>query len=132
MSDESRSELPAPLRAFLHSCIESIDQIEMLMILRGTEEGRPVRDIAVALRMEPSNARRDLDTLAARGLLKVIVAEETSYRYRPKSSELAQYCDLLAQYYVASRQTVFGYVAAESRRSIKRFADAFKLRDPET
>jgi hypothetical protein len=79
--------------------------------------------------MEPSAARHDLETLAARGLLEVLVASETGYRYRPKSGELARYCDVLAEQYITSRQTVLGYVATQSRRSIKRFADAFKLRD---
>ena len=59
------------------------------------------------------------------------VGEETSYRYRPRSEELARYCDLLAEHYVTSRQAVVGFVATESRLSIKGFADAFKLREPD-
>jgi hypothetical protein len=130
MSERPPGALPTELRIFLHSCIESIEQVEILMMLRGAERGWTVRDIAVALRMEPAAARHDLETLTARGLLDVLVAQETGYRYRPKSSELARYCDVLAEQYITSRQTVLGYVAGQSRRSIKRFADAFKLRDP--
>jgi DNA-binding IclR family transcriptional regulator len=128
MSTDSDPALPGELRAFLHSCIESIEQVELLMLLRGAEHARTARDVAGALRLSPAGARRDLETLSARGLLDVRVEEETKYRYRPKSAELGRYCDLLAQHYVTSRQAVLGFVATESRRSAKRFADAFKLR----
>jgi Fe2+ or Zn2+ uptake regulation protein len=131
MADESPDDLPTELRAFLHSCIESIAQVEILMLLRGSERSRSAREVASALRVPSATARRDLDTLSARGLLSVHVAEETGYRYHPKSEELARYCDLLAEHYVTSRQAVFGFVATESRLSIKRFADAFRLRDRE-
>ena len=126
---DSVNELPPELRAFLHSCIESIEQVEVLILLRGSERSRTVGDIATALRLTPAGARRDLETLTARGLLDVHVGTELSYRYRPKSPDLGRYCDLLAECYVTARQDVFGYIAAKSRLAMKRFADAFNLRD---
>lgn len=132
MSEGSPSQLPREVRAFLHSCIESIEQLELLMLLRGSQGGRTARDVAAVLRVPVPKARHDLETLAARGLLEVRVAEETSYRYGPKSPDLGRYCDLLAEYYVTARQTVFEFIATESRLSIKRFADAFKFRKPES
>ena len=123
-------QLPPELRAFLHSCIESIEQVELLLFMRGSERMRSARDVASELNLPGGVTRTYLETLAARGLLEVRVGEETTYRYRPKSEDLGRYCDLLAQHYITSRQAVLGYVAAESRRSIKHFADAFKLRDP--
>ena len=94
-----------------------------------------MRDVAIALRLPGATVRRDLDVLAARGLLDVRVdvrvAEETMYWYRPKTADLARYGDLLAQHYVTSRQAVFGFIATPSRLSIKRFAEAFRLRDDE-
>jgi DNA-binding transcriptional MocR family regulator len=131
MAREQDNELPTELRVFIHSCIESIEQVELLLLMRGSEQMRTVRDIASALRVSMARARRNLDTLAARGLLEVRVGEEIAYRYRPKSDYLARFCDVLAQYYITSRQAVLGFVAAESRLSIKRFSDAFKLRNPE-
>jgi predicted ArsR family transcriptional regulator len=129
MTNQPSGALPAELRAFLHSCIESIDQVELLMMLRGSDRFRTAREVASEFRMSGQHARRDLETLSARGLLEVRVGEETSYRYRPKTEQLAHYGDLLAQHYITSRQAVLGFVATESRLSVKRFADAFKLRD---
>ena len=131
MPNDGGEVLPSELRVFLHSCIESIEQVELLLFLRGSERMRTAREIATALRMPIAIARSDVETLAARGLLEVRVAEEIAYRYRPKSEDLVRYCDLLAQYYITSRQAVLVFVATESRQSIKRFSDAFKLRDRE-
>lgn len=123
-------ELPAELRVFIHSCIESIEQVELLLLMRGSERMRTARDVASELGISVPRARSDLETLAARGLLEVRVGEEIAYRYRPRSDELARYCDVLARCYITSRQALLGFVAADSRLSIKRFADAFRLRSP--
>jgi DNA-binding FadR family transcriptional regulator len=131
MPNDPGAPLPSELRAFLHSCIESLEQVELLIVLRGSDRFRSARDAATEFHLTPAAARSNLETLAARGLLEVRVGEETSYRYRPRSEELARYCDLLAQHYVTSRQAIVGFVATESRLSIKRFADAFKLREPD-
>lgn len=131
MPAETPEGLPPPLRAFLHTCIESIDQVELLMMLRGSDRFRSAREVASESGVSPAAARGNLETLSARGLLEVRVGDETTYRYRPKSEELGRYCDLLAQHYITSRPAVLGFVATESRLSIKRFADAFKLRDQE-
>jgi predicted ArsR family transcriptional regulator len=132
MTDPDRPEqLPAELRAFLHSCIESIEQVELLMMLRGSDRFRTAREVATDLRLSVALARRDLETLKARGLLEVAVGRETTYRYKPASTDLARYGDLLAQHYVTSRHVILTFVAASSRRALKHFADAFKLREPE-
>jgi len=131
MPNDGEEVLPSELRVFLHSCIESIEQVELLLLLRGSERMRTAREIATALRIPIPIARSDVETLVARGLLEVRVGEEIAYRYRPKSEDLVRYCDLLAQYYITSRQAVLVFVATESRQSIKRFSDAFKLRDRE-
>ncbi|HEY7790220.1 MAG TPA: hypothetical protein VIC33_06905 [Vicinamibacterales bacterium] len=121
--------LPAELRAFLFSCIESITQVELLLLLRGSDKFRGVRDLATDLRIPPAAVRRDLETLAARGLLEIKVSGETLYRYGPKTDELRQYGDQLAQHYITSRHLVLNFVSTHARSSARRFADAFKLRD---
>ena len=131
MPAHSAADLPPELRAFLNSCVESIDQAELLLILRGSDRRRSAREVSLEMNIPIARARQNLERLAARGLLDLDVGVETVYGYKPKSIELAGYCDLLAQYYVTSRQAVLGFIAAESRLSVKRFADAFKLRDPD-
>ena len=62
--EDAHAPLPPELRAFIHSCIESIEQVETLMLLRGSERSRTVRDVSTMLRVPLPTARRDLDTLA--------------------------------------------------------------------
>lgn len=124
--------LPAQLRAFLHSCIESIEQIEVLMLLRGSSRPRTATDVATALGVPPIAMRHSLEALAARRVLQSRGSgDDRTYVYAPASDDLAQRCDLLADYYVTSRQAVLGYVATGSRLSAKHLADAFRLRKPE-
>jgi DNA-binding MarR family transcriptional regulator len=129
MPKDAEGELPSELRVFLHSCIASIGQVDLLLLMRASGRTLTAREIASELRVSIATARRDVETLAARGLLEVRVGEEITYRYRPKSEDLARYCDLLAGAYSSSRELVLRFVAAESRLSIKSFSDAFKLRD---
>lgn len=131
MAPEQEATLPPELRAFLHSCIDSIQQIELLLLMRGSERMRTARDIAAELNIPVPAARHDVESLAVRGLLEVKVGEEIAYRYKPKTEDLAKYSDQLARYYITARHAVLGFVAAESRRSIKRFSDAFRLGDRE-
>jgi hypothetical protein len=128
MPSEPADTLPSELRAFIHTCIESIEQVELLIIMRGSERSWSTRDVSEELGVPLALARRDLDTLAARGLLEVAVGTETTYKYRPKTSDLARYSDLLARHYVSSRHLIFKAVS-DTRAGVRRFADAFKLRD---
>lgn len=131
MEHEPDTDIPGELRAFLHSCIESVDQVELLLLMRGTARTRTARDLASELRTSVAAARHDAETLAARGLLAVSVGDEIAYRYAPKSEDLKRYADLLAAYYVTGRRSVIRFVATESRLSMKRFSEAFRLRTPE-
>ena len=99
--------------------------------MRGSERMRTARDIAAELGIPVPAARHDVESLAARGLLEVKVGEEIAYRYKPKTEDLAKYSDQLARFYITSRHAVLGFIADGSRRSLKRFSDAFKLSDRE-
>ena len=63
------ADLPVQLRAFLHSCIETIEQVEIVMILRGSQQTPSAREVSAILRLPPEATRRNLETLTARGIL---------------------------------------------------------------
>jgi hypothetical protein len=120
--------LPADLRAFLYSCIHTVDEIEVLLRLRATVQPTTVRELAADIRLAPFALRQVLETLTARGLLRADAGAEVRYRYSPDSPEFRRYADLLAEYYGSQRDLV---VRALSARAARTFADAFKLRDEE-
>jgi hypothetical protein len=129
MDSSERDELPPELRAFLYSCIDAVEQVEILMLLQRTDRPWNVRDVAQSLAMTERAARIHLETLTARGLLTARPGAEVTYRYEPKSADLARYAAALAEAFAASRSAVHRFVALHSRRA-RSFADAFRLREP--
>ena len=126
-----RSELPAHLRAFLYSCIDSIEQLEVLSLLQGSEELWSAGAVARELGITDARARAYLDALAARGLAHVTVRGDMRYGFRPASAALARYCEELAIQLERSRSDVLRFVAALPPPAVRSFAHAFKLRDTE-
>jgi hypothetical protein len=122
--------LPAELKAFLFSCVDSVEQLETLTLVGRSGEGWTAHAVGERLGLSDLAARHHLETLAARGLLQISVGEEVSYSYGPKTTELRRYADLLFARYAERRGDVLRFVAASPGR-LKQFSKAFKLRDPE-
>jgi hypothetical protein len=126
----STPELPADLRAFLYSCIDAVEQVDILVLLRNSGKPWTAAATAVQLGLSDTTARHHLETLSARGLLQIGVAADVSYAYAPKSAELRRYGDRLSELHATSRTAIMRFVASSPLR-LKRFSDAFKLRDVE-
>jgi hypothetical protein len=126
-----RLELPAHLQAFLYSCIDSIEQLDILWLLRTTGAPLPARAVADQLSVPHTRTRAHLESLVARGLAQATVREEVMYGYRPASTVLAGYCEDLARHLEQSREDVLRFVATLPPPSIRSFANAFKLKDQE-
>jgi hypothetical protein len=122
-------DLPADLRAFLYSCIDSIEQAQIVVRLQASEGAWTARTIARDLALSDAVARRHLEVLVARGLLQTAIGEEIFYRYAPRSAALRRYTELLVEWWGQARTEVMRYIATTPRGPMKTFADAFKLRD---
>ena len=122
------SSLPNELRAFLYSCIDSMEQADLLVRMRRAPHRRTVRELAEETGLASGMVRHHLETMAARGLLHVDVGEPTTYQYAPDSADMRRYSDLLAEYYATDRDGVARYLLSRAART---FADAFKLRKDE-
>lgn len=131
MDDPISDELPSELRAFLYSCIDAVEQVEILALLGPADRAWTVKGVAAELQISDAAVRHHLESLTARGLLHITVGQDVSYRYEPRSSTLRGYGDALVAHYARSRVTILRLIASNHRRSMKRFADAFKLRDQE-
>src|SRR5690349_8274958 len=123
---DSDSDLPADLRAFLYSCIDSVDQVDLLIRLRHSQAARTVRQLSAVSGLATAAVRTHLETLVVRGLLRADVAEEVGYRYAPESPELRRFADLLETCYSKQRDQA---VRAISARSVCTFGVAFKFKD---
>ena len=127
---QSNSELPPDLRAFLYSCIDAVEQIDILVLLCNSRRPWTAAATAMHLGLTDAAARHHLETLGARGLLQIAVTADVSYTYAPKSADLRRYADRLSELHATSRTAIMRFVASSPLR-LKRFSDAFKLRDVE-
>ena len=130
MSDEPLASAISPeLRAFIYSCFDAVEQVELLVLLQRSAESLTARAAAQACGMSDAAARHHLETLAARGLLQIAVGEETTYRFAPKRAELQTYAGALVGAYGRSRTAIMRLVVTNPLRSARRIADAFTFRE---
>jgi hypothetical protein len=117
--------IPAELTQFLVSRIDSIAQLEALLLVR-SESATPwsAREAAKRLYVSEQNAAVILAHLANHGLL---TQEADRYRFAPHSEELSKMVDLLAEHYRRHLIPITNLIHDKPRR-IREFADAFKLK----
>jgi hypothetical protein len=127
--DSRRADLPAPLRAFLYSCIDSIEQLEVLMLLKESGQAWSAGALAQEIGVADGRSRASLEALAARGLAHATVKQEVQYSFRPASDTLAGYCDDLSEQMRRDRAAVLRFVSTLPPPAIRSFAKAFRLRD---
>jgi hypothetical protein len=117
--------LPAELQEFLAKHIDSIAQLEALLLLRESPNAAwCAHSLAKRLYIRDREAVQVLSHLAAHGL---VVRDADAYRYAPTSDVLAHLTNLLAEYYRHHLIPITNLVHAKPRR-IRQFADAFKLK----
>lgn len=117
------------VRAFIAGQIDSVVQLEMLLLLHADpQQAWSPDDLAKELRIEPHWSAAQLTTLAQRGLLGVVDAAGSTYRYGPNTAELAQTVDGLAKAYADRRVTVISLIYSKPVDTLRSFADAFRLR----
>ena len=92
-----RADLPADVARFLEEHLRSVDELEVLLFLRGHRlaewNGRGVGEL---VGIAPAAADALLERLHARGLVAVRESPSRLYHYAPQSTDLANAVDRLA------------------------------------
>lgn len=115
------------LRAFLLEHVESVAQLEallLLLLLRRERKPLPVAIVARALYVPEPIAAEELAALGLRGLL---ATEADAWRYAPASAKTAALVEELAETYARALIPVTNIVHGNPLR-LRRFADAFRFR----
>jgi hypothetical protein len=126
----SEAEIPVNVRSFLHDQVESVVQVEVLLLLHAEPSrafGRA--DLVEALRVEAAWAEAQLSSLCGRGILAEV--GPGSYRFAPRTAEVADAVAGLARAYADRRVTVIGLIYAKPSEPLRSFADAFRIRKDE-
>jgi hypothetical protein len=120
-----RTGVPAPVRRFIAGHIESVAQLEVLLLLRAvTDRNWTADEVARALVIPPESATHWLNDLAARDLL---LDDGDRYRYHPSTDE-TETVDDLAESYAKYRVAVIGLIFSKPNERVTVFADAFRIR----
>jgi DNA-binding IclR family transcriptional regulator len=119
--------LPEPVYRFLYHNIDSVEQLEVLLLLRrAPDRGWSAEEVARELYSHPSSVLHRMSSLSGRGLLREL--EPACYQYAPRSAELHEAVSAVAEVYRDRRVAVITLIASKPIENVRAFSDAFRLR----
>jgi hypothetical protein len=125
----AENSIPYDVKLFILKSIDSIAQLEALLLLRGNQaEEWEVEQVAKRLYISEPETAPLLKRLADEGFITARGDPPLRYQYQPCSPELAQMIDRLAELYAKQLVPVTNLIHSKPRTRIQEFADAFRLR----
>lgn len=113
------------LRNFIHAQIHSVEQLEVLLLLRRERSRLFTGDeVARELRVHPASASRWLEDLTTR---RMVVREGERFQFGPQGA-LERDVNALAAAYADARVAVIQLIFSKPADALRSFADAFKLK----
>lgn len=117
-----------PLQSFLQQRLASIEQIEIVLLLRkDRDRAWSATEVASSLGTPPESAAMRLFLLASAGLILFEPAGVPRYRYAASEPEVEALLTELQDAYENDRASVGSAIGAPAD-PIRSFADAFKLK----
>lgn len=127
-----RPPIPDKLKRFVLLAIPSVPYLEAALLLRGDPQKMwDCNEISRRLYLNGSAAQALLVELKAGGILAADTLEPAGYRYQPKTAELREMLDLLADIYPKNLIDVTNLIHSKINKKARLFADAFVLRRDE-
>src|SRR5262245_13957951 len=124
--------IPSDVRQFILTSIDSIAQLEALLLLRANpQEKWNVSAIAKRLYINEQETSPLLAGLCEQELIAPSGSDPVEYLYQPVSAYLSQMVDRMAELYAKHLVPVTNLIHSKPRNRMQEFADAFKLRKDE-
>lgn len=121
------SVIPEDVRGFISKNIDSIAQLEGLLLLRANPAVQySVRTIAERLYISNEESEWLLHDLQENGL--IAQSESSEYFYQPSSPELLSMVEKLADIYSRYLLAVTHFIHSKSKSRVQEFANAFRIR----
>jgi hypothetical protein len=124
--------IPDEIKQFILNNIDSIAQLEALLLLRKDPQlDWTIDAVAKGLYISEQETSILLRRLCAGGFLITTAEKPAAYRYHTNSNELGQMVDRLAELYSKYLIPVTNLIHSKPQTRVREFADAFKLRKEE-
>ena len=121
--------LPSDVVQFVNDTIDSIEQLELLvMLIESSDRWWDAVSAGHALGVSPGTTQRGLERLATRNLLAVNLGNDVRYRFEPGSPSLRARSEAFAAAFRRNPRALFRLAAQSQKRAIRDFADAFRIR----
>jgi hypothetical protein len=125
----TREPIPEDVRRFILTSITSVPYLEAMLLLRNAPNQSWDRTgVARRLYVSAKAAGELLSDLCAAGFLVVTEPETPLYRYHPRSDELREMIDQLAEAYAKNLIEVTNLIHSKTGKKEQQFADAFRWR----
>jgi hypothetical protein len=122
-------DFSADVKQFIDQNIESLAQLEALLLMRQDHErGWNADEIAKALYIPAELAGTLLTEFTRRGFAKQVPDAETRYCYGPTDANLDQLIGHVAAAYQERRVAIISLIYSKPLNKVQTFADAFRLR----
>jgi hypothetical protein len=126
------TEFPARIAQFIDQQIESLAQLEALLLLRKQpERGWDLEEIAKTLYLTPEMAAALMVELQRRGWAQAAQAPAVSFSFHSHGKETDALIDELGEIYQERRVAVITQIYSKPLNKVQTFADAFRLRREE-
>lgn len=124
-----QQELSPLVQTFLAKHIGSLEQLQLLMrLVQSPDRWWDASTAAWELGMSEPDATSALDELTKQNLLDIRITDEVRYQFHPGTEELRGAATACAETFRRRPVAVLNAVTGPRRRSIRDFADAFRIR----
>jgi len=118
------------VREFLRQYIQSVEQLEILLLLAGTPNREwTLGAVYEVIRSSERSVATRLDEFTEKGFLACTPGPPATYRYTPKNEMLRSGVTETAKVYQERRVRVVEAIFSPDLDPIQGFADAFKFRN---
>jgi hypothetical protein len=120
--------IPDDITRFVADKIDSVAQLEAVLLLRSDPNKEwTVTALAARLYINEAQTGELLVALCTEGL--VAARQDASvYRYQPRTTELGQMLDRVAEVYAKQLVAITNLIHSKQKPRVQAFADAFRLR----
>lgn len=123
-------EVSPEVKRFIHSTIDSVEQLEVLLFLMSNpERDWSAEEVGASIRATPESVASKLEDLHRARLLNMRPGQPPCYRYAPDSTAIEkEVAESLDRAYRERKDTVIKLIFSRPMKNISVFANAFRIR----